>query len=116
MKTFAIALIVVLSAATAMAGDLAVAPATLDSMGLGTMQPLSDADGMAVRGKGPLEDFFGGTIPGFLGGALHEVADITGSGFDGLSQVDVFLNGVDFISGINFTNNNFNFGGFPFVP
>jgi len=116
MKTFAIALTVVLSAATAMAGDLAVSPATLDSMGLGTMRPMSDDDGLAVRGKGPLEDLFGGSIPGFLGGALHEVADITGSGFHGLSQVDVFLGGIDFFSGITFTNNHFDFGGFPFLP
>jgi hypothetical protein len=116
MKTFAIALFVVLSAATAVAGDLPVSSATLDSMGLGTMRPLSDDDGLAVRGKGPLEDLFGGTIPSFLGGALHEVGDITHSGFSGLSQADVFLDGIDFITGINFTSNNFNFGSFPFFP
>jgi hypothetical protein len=116
MKTFAIALFVVLSATTALAGELAVSPATLDSMGLSTMQPLSDDDGLAVRGKGPLEDLFGGTIPSFLGGALHEVAGITGAGFSGLSQADVFLDGLDFISVINFTSNNFNFGSFPFFP
>jgi hypothetical protein len=116
MKTFAIALLVALSASAAMAGDFAVSPATLDSMGLSTMKPLSDDAGLAVRGKGPLEDLFGGTIPGFLGSALHEVGDITVSGFSGLSQVDVFLGGADFFSGITFTNNNFNFGNFPFVP
>ena len=53
MKTLAFACAaLMLLAATASAGDLAVSKSTLNSMGLGGMQQLSDTDGMAVRGQG----------------------------------------------------------------
>ena len=53
MKTFAIACAaMMLLAATASAGDLAVSKSTLNNMGLGGMQMMSDTDGMAVRGMG----------------------------------------------------------------
>jgi hypothetical protein len=56
MKTLVIVCtVVMLFAATASAGDLAISKASLGSMGLGTMQSLSDSDGMAVRGKGPFD-------------------------------------------------------------
>lgn len=56
MKSFAIASVVVLlSAASALAGDRAVSKSTLEGMGLGSMQQLSDQDGMAVRGKGAFD-------------------------------------------------------------
>jgi hypothetical protein len=61
MKTIAIALaVLMLSAATASAGDLAVSESTLEGMGLAGMQQLSDEDGLAVRGKGFFDDVFNG--------------------------------------------------------
>lgn len=52
MKTFAIACAaMMLLAATASASDLAVSKSTLNEMGFGGMQMMSDTDGMAVRGK-----------------------------------------------------------------
>jgi hypothetical protein len=57
MKTLAIAVTFVLfSAATAMAGEMAVSKSTLDSMGLASMLQLSDHDGLAIRGKGPFDN------------------------------------------------------------
>jgi hypothetical protein len=44
---------------TASAGDLAVSKLTLGNMGLGSMQMLSDADGLAVRGKGTFAGVWG---------------------------------------------------------
>jgi hypothetical protein len=53
MRTLAIACAAVsLLAASASARELAVSKSTLDRMGLGTMQKMSDDDGIAVRGKG----------------------------------------------------------------
>lgn len=53
MKTLAIAVSLVLfSAATTMADDLAVSKSTLNRMGLASMTQLSDHDGLAIRGKG----------------------------------------------------------------
>jgi hypothetical protein len=57
MKIFAIACVaVMLCATTTSASDLAVSKSTLDGMGLGSMQQLSDRDGLGVRGKGPFGD------------------------------------------------------------
>lgn len=62
MKTFAIACAVLtLFAATASAAELAVSNSTLGSMGLGSMQPMSDTDGLAVRGKGVYAAVWGGS-------------------------------------------------------
>jgi hypothetical protein len=56
MKTLAIALTCVLfSAVTAAAGEMAVSDSTLKGMGLASMSPLSDTDGLAIRGKGPFD-------------------------------------------------------------
>ena len=62
MRNFAIACAVLtLFAATASAGELAVSNSTLGSMGLGSMQPMSDTDGLAVRGKGVFAGVWGGS-------------------------------------------------------
>lgn len=61
MKSFAIAFsLMMVCAATASAGD-AVSKSALGSMGLGGMQEMSDADGMAVRGKGVSAAVWGGS-------------------------------------------------------
>lgn len=65
MKTLALASLVMLFAATAMAGDAAVPASTLDGMGLAKMQQMSDTDGMTVRGKGPFDNQF------FFGEGFH---------------------------------------------
>lgn len=66
MKSFAIALgLLTLFAATASAGDQAVSNATLDRMGLGGMQAMSDADGLEVRGKGVFDNLSFGEFSGF---------------------------------------------------
>ena len=44
---------------TASAGELAVSKSTLGNMGLGSMQVLSDTDGLAVRGKGTFAGVWG---------------------------------------------------------
>ncbi|REK15790.1 MAG: hypothetical protein DWQ37_08200 [Planctomycetota bacterium] len=57
MKRLALAsAFLALTAAATSAAELAVTETTLQQMGLGTMQQMSDADGMTVRGKGPFED------------------------------------------------------------
>ena len=61
MKSVAITCVLMLFAATAMAGDLAVSKSTLGDMGLAGMQQLSDQDGMAVRGKGVSAAVWGGS-------------------------------------------------------
>lgn len=68
MKTFAIACAaLMLLAATASAGDLAVSKSTLASMGLGGMQQISDTEGQAVRGKAVFAAVWGGSIATFPG-------------------------------------------------
>jgi hypothetical protein len=60
MKTFAFGCAaLMLLAATASANDLAVSKSTLGSMGLGSMQTMSDGDGLAVRGKGTFAGVWG---------------------------------------------------------
>ena len=62
MKSFAFACAALtLFAATASAGELAVSDSTLGNMGLGSMQPMSDTDGLAVRGKGVSAAVWGGS-------------------------------------------------------
>jgi hypothetical protein len=82
MKRIVLAIAAVLcSAGMVLAGDLAVAEVTLDSMGLSAMQPLSNHDGMMVRGKGPLDFVFGeGYVPA-IGGA--DFGQNQTSGFSG---------------------------------
>ncbi len=60
MKSFAIACAVMLFAATASAVE-PVSKSTLASMGLGGMQQMSDSEGTAVRGKGYMGGYGGGT-------------------------------------------------------
>ncbi len=101
MKTFAVACAAVLFfAATASAGDLAVSDSTLDTMGLGGMQQMSDEEGQDVRGKGLFEDWFGGVIGHFAE---------TSIGFgDQLGDLGTIFN-------FNFGNNfDFDFGNFSF--
>jgi hypothetical protein len=62
MKTIAfVSAALMLLTATASAGDLAVSKSTLASMGLGSMQAMSDTDGMAVRGKATSAAVWGGS-------------------------------------------------------
>ena len=66
MKSFAIACsVLMLFAATASAADLAVSKSTLGSMGLSSMEQMSDEDGMAVRGKGTFANVWGGSQASF---------------------------------------------------
>jgi hypothetical protein len=55
-----------LFAATASAAE-PVAKSTLSSMGLGSMQQMSDNDGMAVRGKGTFANVWGSSSANFYG-------------------------------------------------
>jgi hypothetical protein len=69
MRSFAFACAaIMLFAATASAADLAVSKSTLGSMGLGSMQILSDDDGQAVRGKGTFANVWGGSQANWHGG------------------------------------------------
>jgi hypothetical protein len=55
-------------AATASAAEKAVSKLTLGSMGLSSMQTLSDEDGLAVRGKGTFANVWGGSQANWYGG------------------------------------------------
>lgn len=101
MKTFAIACAAVaLFAGTAAASDVNVSAATLDDMGLGQMQQLSDEEGMDVRGKGMFEDFFSGVFD-----QLHHTAVGFGDTLSGLGDTFQF----NFGNQIDFDFSNFNF-------
>lgn len=68
MKTLATAFAaLMLLAATASAGDLAVSKSTLNQMGLGGMHEMSDSAGDAVRGKGVFAGVWGGSVANFPG-------------------------------------------------
>jgi hypothetical protein len=68
MKTIAlVCTALMLLAATASAGDLAVSKSTLASMGLGGMRTMSDTDGLAVRGKATSAAVWGGSQVIWLG-------------------------------------------------
>jgi hypothetical protein len=73
MKYVAIACALVLFAAsTAAAGDLAVPRSTLGSMGLGSMNHLSDNDGLAIRGMGTFAGVSGSSHAKWVvGGGPH---------------------------------------------
>ena len=58
---------ILLSAASATAGEPVVPGSTLAAMGLADMQPLSDADGLAVRGKGTFANVWGGSTANWFG-------------------------------------------------
>lgn len=80
MRILAIAgAVLMLFVAGASAGDLQVASSTLENMGLGGMQPLSDADGQAVRGQG-LGDQFLVPVLGGLDGAIASAMGEAGVG------------------------------------
>lgn len=67
MKTIAfVCAALTLLAATASAGDLAVSKSTLNHMGLGGMQQMSDTDGMAVRGKAVFATVGGSSFASWL--------------------------------------------------
>ncbi len=76
MKNVAIAsVILMLFAATASAADLAVSNSTLANMGLGSMQVMSDTDGLAVRGKGVSAAVWGGSSATWFGGQAQAHSD-----------------------------------------
>lgn len=63
MRVFAIAgAVLMLFATTASAAELSVAGPTLESMGLGGMQQLSDSEGRQVRGQGLGDVFLGAAL------------------------------------------------------
>ncbi|MEX0677273.1 MAG: hypothetical protein WD063_09370 [Pirellulales bacterium] len=67
MKTLAfVCAALMLLAATASAGELAVSKSTLNNMGLGGMQSMSDTDGLAVRGKAVFATVSGGSVASWL--------------------------------------------------
>jgi len=73
MKYVAIAgALVIFSAATAAAGDLAVSNSTLSSMGLGGMDRMSDNDGLAVRGKGTFANVSGTSYASWAAGPQYD--------------------------------------------
>ena len=83
MRTPAVLLIAVCACtANASAAQRAVDRATLDGMGLGTMQTLSDHDGTSIRGKGALDYVFGEgfspRIPAEFGKTIQ--TDFSGAG------------------------------------
>jgi hypothetical protein len=68
MRSFAIACAaLMLFAATASAADLAVSKSTLGSMGLGSMQVMSDSEGTAVRGMGTFAGVWGSSSAKLFG-------------------------------------------------
>jgi len=67
MKTLAFACATMLFATAASASE-PVAKPTLSSMGLGSMQQMSDTDGLAVRGKGTYASVWGGSQANIRGG------------------------------------------------
>jgi hypothetical protein len=69
MKSMAIALAAVMLCATqASAADSGVSKATLNDMGLGTVRPLTDDEGLTVRGKGSFAGVWGGSTASWPGG------------------------------------------------
>lgn len=64
-----------LFAATASAADLAVSNSTLGNMGLGSMQVMSDTDGLAVRGKGVSVAVWGSSQASWFGGQAQAHSD-----------------------------------------
>lgn len=76
MKNVAIvSVVLMLFAATASAADLAVSNSTLGNMGLGSMQVMSDTDGLAVRGKGVSTAVWGGSQADWFGGQAQAHSD-----------------------------------------
>jgi hypothetical protein len=105
MKTFAIAACVMLFAATASAAEFSVSQSTLDSMGLGEMRPMTDHDGLAVRGKGAFEDMFGYTIPGWFNDTLVHFGEQAGSRFSPQTLGDPMISSVQsLISSFDFSS------------
>jgi hypothetical protein len=84
MKTIAfVCAAVMLLAATASAGDLAVSKSTLGKMGLGGMQTMSDQDGSTVRGKATFSGVWGGSVANWPGQQSAGNNYIAGSGWLG---------------------------------
>ena len=70
MKKFTIAcaaLVVVASMAVSAKAADAVSKSTLSSMGFGSMQPISDTDGLAIRGKGTSASVWGSSTADYRG-------------------------------------------------
>ncbi len=70
MKKFAIAcaaLVVVASMAVSASAADAISKSTLSSMGFGSMQQISDTDGLAIRGKGTYASVWGESTANFKG-------------------------------------------------
>jgi hypothetical protein len=107
MRTLAIACAcVLLVGTTASAGDVAVSKSTLDSMGLGTMQPLPDQAGALVRGKFTAAGVWGGSIANWNGQSASN-SYFASSSWLGSNGSSAFGNSVSFGS-------NFQFGQFSF--
>ncbi len=70
MKKYAIAcaaLVVVASMAVSAKAADAVSKSTLSSMGFGSMQQISDTDGLAIRGKGTVASVWGESTANYRG-------------------------------------------------
>ena len=64
------ALVLFACVSTASAAEM-ISKSTLSDMGLGSMQTLSDADGMAVRGKGTFAGVWGSSTTLFQGSSAN---------------------------------------------
>lgn len=98
MKTLAIACaFVLLFTVKGTAGEMPVSTSTLSSMGLGSMQQMSDDDGIAVRGKAVSAGVWG-TSSATWGGQSSSNSYFAGSSWLGNQ-------------GSSATGNSFSFGG-----
>jgi len=103
MKSFAIACAVMLFAATASAAE-PVSKSTLASMGLGGMQQMSDSEGTAVRGKG--------YMGGFGGGTYAKVWGSSSASYYGQASNNNYQSGASWLGKpSNATGNSFSFAG-----
>ena len=94
-SALALAVVMVLFAAPAFAGDGNVSQGTLSSLGLGDMQVVSDAEGMQVRG---MSSFAFASSFSFVSGFMsydYEDGNAAYSGFLPFSAVDRSLNWED---------------------
>ena len=83
MKTLAMILALLMVASTASAADFVVSDSTLGKMGLPSMQPLPDAEGLGVRGKGTFAGVFGSSSVTWGGVASSSNSYFASSGWLG---------------------------------
>ena len=107
MRTLAVACAcVLLFSSTAAANDAAVSKSTLESMGLGSMQPVSDEDGTLIRGKATGAGVWGSSAVNWNGQSSFN-SYFASSSWNGPVGSSAFGNSLSFGS-------NFQFGQFSF--